>query len=162
MHDTPAEADKFVTKLPFYPLDIAAGEFMDSTIPGEPGAWFEMDGLTSSGRFSTDMFVAQVQGKSMEPLIPDGAFCLFSFEVGGSRNGRIVLAQKHDMTDQDTGAGYTVKSYSSTKRVDPDTGWQHNTITLKAVNPDYDDISIPPEEAGDFRIVAFFVEVLTT
>ena len=97
----------------------------------------------------------------MEPLIPDGAYCLFSFEVGGSRNGRIVLAQQADISDQDTGASYTVKSYQSSKRVDPDSGWQHESITLKALNPDYDDITIPPEESEDFRVVAFFVEVLT-
>ena len=81
--------------------------------------------------------------------------------MGGTRNGRIVLAQQADISDQDTGASYTVKSYQSSKRVDPDNGWQHESITLKAVNPDYDDITISPEESEDFRVVAFFVEVLT-
>ena len=103
----------------------------------------------------------RVQGKSMEPLIPDGAYCLFSFEVGGSRNGRVVLAEHADISDQDTDASYTVKSYQSRKRVDPDSGWQHESITLEALNPDYDDIVIPPEGSEDFRVVAIFVEVLT-
>jgi len=35
------------------------------------------------------------------------------------------------------------------------------SITLKALNPDYDDIIIPPEKSEDFRLVAVFVEVLT-
>ena len=97
----------------------------------------------------------------MEPGIPDGAYCLFTFEVGGTRNGRIVLAQKADISDQDTGASYTVKAYHSTKTVDPNAGWKHERITLKPSNPNYRDIIISPNEADDFRIVAFFIEVLT-
>ncbi|MEA3546781.1 MAG: S24 family peptidase, partial [Thermodesulfobacteriota bacterium] len=158
----PTEEQKYTTVLPFYPFGIAAGGFMDSAVPDEPEFWFRVEGLTTRRALSSPMFVAQVQGKSMEPVIPDGAYCLFTFEVGGTRNGRIVLAQKADIFDQDTGASYTVKAYHSTKRVDPDTGWQHESITLKPANPDYQEIVIPPDETDDFRIVAFFVEVLAT
>ena len=133
---------------------------MDSSTPGAPDTWFNVEGLISKTKLSKDMFVAQVQGRSMEPIIPDGAYCLFSFQVGGSRNGRIVLAQKADISDPDTGASFTVKSYHSSKKIDPETGWQHESITLKPANSDYEDISILAEDAEDFRIVAFFEEVL--
>ena len=56
---------------------------------------------------------------------------------------------------------YTVKAYHSTKTVDPNAGWKHERITLKPSNPNYRDIIISPNEADDFRIVAFFIEVLT-
>lgn len=158
--DEPTENEKYSTVLPFYPLSIAAGGFMDSTVPDEPDSWFMVKGLTTRRALSSSMFVAQVQGKSMEPVISDGDYCLFTFEVGGTRNGRIVLAEKSDFVDPDTGAGYTVKEYSSTKDVAPDGDWQHHSITLKPVNPDYQEISISAEEADDFRIVAFFMEVL--
>ncbi len=158
--DVPPEEDKFTRVLPYYPLSIAAGDFMDSVVPDAPETWFVVEGLTGRRTLAPSMFVAQVQGKSMEPLIPDGAYCLFTFEVGGSRNGRIILAQQADISDQDTGASYTVKSYQSSKKMDPDSGWQHESITLKAVNPAYDDIIILPEESEDFRVVAFFMEVL--
>ena len=158
--DVPLEEEKFTRVLPYYPLSIAAGDFIDSAVPDAPETWFVMEGMTSRIALASSMFVVRVQGKSMEPLIPDGAYCLFTFEVGGTRNGRIVLAQHTDISDQDTGASYTVKSYQSSKRVDPDSGWQHESITLKAINPDYKDIRIPPEESEDFRVVAFFVEVL--
>lgn len=158
--DKPTEEQKYSTVLPFYPLSIAAGEFLDPTVPNEPESWFMVEGLTSKQVLSISMFVAQVQGKSMEPVIHDGAYCLFSFEVGGTRNGRIVLAQKADISDQDTGTSFTVKTYHSIKRVDPDTGWQHESIILKPANSDYQEIFIPPDEVDDFRIVAFFVEVL--
>ena len=124
--------------------------------------YFDMEGLTTKRVLSSPMFVAQVHGKSMEPGIPDGAYCLFTFEVGGTRNGRIVLAQKAGISDQeDTGASYTVKAYHSTKTVDPDAGWKHERITLRPSNPNYRDIIIPPNESDDFRIVAFFINVLT-
>jgi hypothetical protein len=38
--------------------------------------------------------------------------------------------------------------------------WTHETIILKAINPDYEDIEILPEEAGELSIVAFWVETL--
>lgn len=160
--DEPTQEQKYSTALPFFPLSIAAGGFMDSETPDEPESWFMVEGLTTKQALSPAMFVAQVTGKSMEPTIPDGAYCLFTFETGGTRNGRIVLAQKSDIADQDTGAGYTVKTYQSTKSADPDTGWQHESITLKPANPAYQEIVIPASEADDFRIVAFFVEVLVT
>jgi hypothetical protein len=133
---------------------------MDSMTPAQPDSWFVVEGLTTRRSLSHSMFVAQVQGKSMESKIPDGAYCLFTFEVGGTRNGRIVLVQKADIADQDTGAGYTMKEYHSTKRVDPDTDWQHESVSLKPANPDYRQIEIPADEAEDFRVMAFFVEVL--
>ena len=45
------------------------------------------------------MFVARVVGRSMEPAIPDGAWCLFAAPVTGTRQGRIVLAALRDAVD---------------------------------------------------------------
>jgi phage repressor protein C with HTH and peptisase S24 domain len=42
------------------------------------------------------MFVARVAGKSMEPMIPDGAWCLFSAPVTGTRQGETVLVMLRD------------------------------------------------------------------
>jgi superfamily II DNA or RNA helicase/SOS-response transcriptional repressor LexA len=155
--DTPRESAKYSSMLPFYPLSIAAGDFMDSEIPLEPESWFKVDEFSSRNVFSQSMFVAQIQGKSMEPDIPNGSYCLFTFDVGGTRNGQIVLAQHQD---PETGAGYTLKKYRSTKSVDEDAGWRHESISLIPINPEYQEIVLPAEEAGEFRIVAFFVEVL--
>lgn len=158
--EDPPEEQMYETVLPFYPLSIAAGGLMDSIVTQTPESWFVVEGCTSRRVFSSQMFVAQILGKSMEPIISDGAFCLFTFEVGGSRNGRIVLAQKADISDQDTGASYTIKYYHSTKTVEPDTGWRHESISLKPANSDYKEIVIDSTDAGDFNIVAFFLEVL--
>ncbi len=155
--DSPTESEQYFSVLPYYPLSIAAGDFMDSEIPLEPETWFRVDKFSSRNVFSQSMFVAQVQGRSMEPDIPDGSYCLFTFDVGGTRNGRIVLAQHQD---PETGAGYTLKKYRSTKRVDADTEWRHESISLIPINPEYQEIVVPAVEADEFRVVAFFVEVL--
>jgi type I site-specific restriction-modification system R (restriction) subunit len=42
-------------------------------------------------RLRRGMFVARVEGRSMEPAIPDGALCLFSAPVEGTRQGKTVL-----------------------------------------------------------------------
>lgn len=156
--ESPKESAKYSSVVPFYPLSIAAGDFMDSEIPLEPETWFKVDKLSSRSVFSQSMFVAQVQGKSMEPDIPDGSYCLFTFEVGGTRNGQIVLAQHQD---PETGAGYTLKKYRSTKSSDAETEWRHESISLIPINSDYQEIVVPVEEADEFSVVAFFVEVIS-
>jgi len=158
--DEPEEDQKYVELLPFYPLKIAAGGFKDSEIPVDPESWFKVEGLSTKRHLSPSMFVAQISGKSMEPIIPDGSYCLFTFETGGTRNGRIVLAQKSDIADQETGASYTVKTYRSKKIAGDDSDWRHESISLLPANSEYHEIVIPQEDAGDFNIVAFFLEVL--
>ncbi len=146
--------------LPFYPLKIAAGAFLESPVPQEPEGWVEMEGRSRRFTFDDSMFVARVQGRSMEPTIPDGSYCLFTFNVGGSRQGKIVLARYDGFRDEETGEGFTIKRYFSEKRADPETGWRHKRITLRPDNPEFDEIPVPEEEAEDFKVVAFFVEVL--
>jgi len=51
----------------------------------------------------------------MNKKIPNGSYCLFKQDEGGSRNGKIVLAEHYSIQDADFGAGYTVKEYHSTK-----------------------------------------------
>ncbi len=158
--DVPEELEKFSTVLPFYPLDIAAGAFVDSALPAEPEGWVAMGGLSSRKSFDPSMFVARIQGKSMDPAIPDGSYCLFTTRVGGTRQGRIVLARYDSLADPETGAAFTVKRYTSEKRADQATEWAHERIILRAENPEYKDIMVPEDESENFSIVAFFVEVL--
>ena len=152
--------EKFKTALPFYELSIAAGEFLDSETPAEPKAWIDISGLSKRKSFDKYMFVSQIQGQSMEPVISNGSYCLFTRETAGTRNNRIILAQKLGLHDVDTGASFTIKRYESTKVYDSDTEWRHEKIILKVVNPDYEDIEISPEEADQFSIIAFYLETL--
>ena len=89
-----ARYGRFVTHLPFYGLRAAAtrfGEEFDPAEVSEPDAWVRAPrGL----RLSEGMFIAQVVGRSMEPLIPDGSYCIFRGPVGGSRQGKRLLIEQ--------------------------------------------------------------------
>ncbi len=104
------------------------------------------------------MFVAQVVGRSMEPGIQDGAYCLFAAPVTGSRQGRTVLVQLHDATDPETGYRYTVKRYESEKARVGET-LQHKRIILKPTNPAFAPIVLQDLEEDEVRVVAELVEV---
>ncbi|MDO8748503.1 MAG: S24 family peptidase [Candidatus Omnitrophota bacterium] len=112
-------------------------------------------------RLNKDMFIAQVVGKSMEPTILDGSFCLFRFERGGSRNGLVVLVESRLVTDPETSQKFTIKRYKSEKETLPDGGWRHKRIILSPDNKDFKDITLENVSGDDFRIVAEFVEALS-
>lgn len=153
----PRPEERYVTAVPLLPLKVAAGAF------GEPqhvvtadADWVEVQ---SRHRLREGMFVAQVVGRSMEPEIPDGSYCLFAAPVTGTRQGKTVLVQLRDEIDPETGERFTVKRYHSEKSA-TDESWRHVSITLVAVNPDFAPIVLTEVEEGAVGVVAEFVEVL--
>jgi type I restriction enzyme R subunit len=149
---------RYKTCVPLVPLKAAAGAFGDPQNI-EDGD-FEWVAIESRHHLRPGMFVAQVVGKSMEPAIPDGAWCLFRAPVEGTRQGKTVLVQLRDSTDPETGQRYTVKRYESEKAAKSD-AWRHERITLKPLNPDFEPITLTPEDEGQLKVVAELVEVLS-
>jgi SOS-response transcriptional repressor LexA len=153
----PRPEDRYVNCVPFVLLKAAAGAFSDPQhIEDDKWEWVAID---TEHRLRRGMFVAQVVGKSMEPVIPDGAFCLFAAPVTGTRQGKTVLAQLRDATDPETGERYTVKRYMSEKVKDGDS-WRHARVTLKPLNPAYDPIILTSQDKDEVRVIAELVEVL--
>ncbi|MDD5677885.1 MAG: DUF2075 domain-containing protein [Kiritimatiellae bacterium] len=148
---------KYAECLPVYSMEVAAGPFGKPDL-SECIGWVR---TPASIRGSPLHFVAQVIGRSMEPLIPDGSYCVFRFGVVGDRTGRIVLAQIAGYTDPETGGRYTVKKYRSEKVADEDQGWRHLSIQLLPLNPEFEPIVITGSETDNINIVAEFVGVLT-
>lgn len=153
----PKPEERYKTCLPFVPLKAAAGAFSDPQHIQDDG--FEWVEIKSRHRLRPGMFVAQVVGRSMEPAIPDGAYCIFRAPVAGTRQGKTVLVQMRDAMDYETGQRFTVKRYESEKVKDGDS-WRHGRITLKPVNPDFEPIVLTGAEEGELQVVAEFVEVL--
>lgn len=150
-------ADRYTTCVPLVPLKVAAGTFSGpQNIEEQEWTWVAVD---TRHRLRPGMFVAQVVGKSMEPMIPDGAYCLFAAPVTGSRQGKAVLVQLRDDADPETGERYTVKTYESEKTKQGDS-WCHNRITLKPVNSAFAPIVLDEAVEGRVRVVAEVVEVL--
>jgi len=105
------------------------------------------------------MFIAQVVGKSMEPTIPDGSWCLFRFERGGSRNGLVVLVESRLVTDPETSQKFTIKRYKSEKENLGNGEWRHKRIVLSPDNKAFNDIVLENVNGDDFKVIAEFVEV---
>jgi SOS-response transcriptional repressor LexA len=144
----PSKVLEFRTHLPRYSLQVAAGKFLENNEVTEQG-WIE---APQDLRLGPDMFVAQIAGHSMEPLIPDGSLCVFRAGVTGSRGGRLVLAE-----DREANA-FAVKRYKSDK-LTTEEGWRHGRIRLESLNPGYPSWDLDPDEEK-YRILGEFVQVL--
>lgn len=155
----PNPRERYRTQVPLVPLAAAAGAFGDPQhLPeDEEFDWIEVE---TRRPLRPGMFAARVEGRSMEPAIPDGAICLFSAPVEGTRQGKTVLVQLRDATDPETGERYTVKRYESQKTATDDGSWRHDSITLKPINPAFPALSLSPEDGERLQVVAEFVEVL--
>ena len=149
------QAHPYVTHLPVHSLKAAAGKFGDGQHVEEEG-WVQVNGR----KLDKEMFVAQVVGRSMEPRIPDGSYCIFRRYQGGTRQGKIVLAQYRGPADPETGGSFTVKRYESEKIQNPDETWEHAKIGLKPLNPAYQPIELEPGSEGDVKIIAEWIGVI--
>jgi hypothetical protein len=149
--------ERYKTCVPLVPLKAAAGAFGDPQHSEDGG--FEWVEVKSRHRLRPGMFVAQVVGKSMEPVIPDGGYCLFHAPVEGARQGKTVLVQLRDATDPESSQRYTVKRYSSEKVAAGDS-WRQEKITLDPVNPEFDPIVLTGGDEGGLQVIAELIEVL--
>jgi SOS-response transcriptional repressor LexA len=150
-------SERYRTSVPLVPLKAAAGAFSDPQHIADDG--FEWVAVESNHRLRRGMFVAQIIGRSMEPGIPDGSYCLFRAPVDGTRQGKIVLVRLRDGADPETGERYTVKRYESEKLRTGDS-WRHERIVLKPINPDFDPIVVTGKDQGELQVIAELVEVL--
>jgi len=155
---TPKPEERYIRCVPLIPLAAAAGAFSESQeVSPEDYEWIEIE---TGHRLRPGIFVARVKGKSMEPAVPHGSYCLFRAPVEGSRQGKTVLVQLRDMTDPETGGRYTVKRYQSEKAISEDGAWRHVKINLKSINPDFGPIEFTAEDENDIRVIAEVIEVL--
>lgn len=147
------EKRKYIDYLPVFSLKAVATSFGSEESVEQLG-WMKVD---ENRKISKDMFIAQVVGKSMEPTIPDGSYCIFRFEKGGSRNGLIVLVESRHVSDPELYQRYTIKRYRSKKEVLPDGTWIHKKIILSPDNIDFEDIIIENVLEDDFKVIAEFI-----
>jgi phage repressor protein C with HTH and peptisase S24 domain len=151
---------RYVEWLPVYELKAAASEFGPSVAADALGWIPTPKGVKADERY----FVSQVFGRSMEPTIPDGSFCVFRTDVTGTRVGRTLLVQHWAISDSETGGSYTVKEYRSLKVEDLDSGdehtLRHTAIQLLPRNKDFQSIWINPDQVDELRVIAELVHVI--
>lgn len=151
-----AKKDKYSTHLPTYSLQAVATTFSEEQKPELLG-WKK---IKRGKKLDKHMFVAQVVGKSMEPTITDGSFCIFRYDQGGSRNGKVVLVESRQVTDPETHQKFTIKRYQSEKEKLEGGQWRHKKIVLSPDNKDFKDIILKNVSGDDFRVVAEFIHVI--
>ena len=97
----------------------------------------------------------------MNKRIPNGSYCLFKQDEGGTRNGKIVLVESTSIHDAEFGSGYTVKEYHSVKKIS-DEGWRHESIILKPLSTieKYENIELSEDDLLDFKVVGIFDRVI--
>ena len=160
--DDVPEEQKFVEYLPIYSLEAAASKFSQEQYVERLG-WKNVKNLNLNypHKLYLDMFIAKVVGKSMEPTIPDGSYCIFRYEPQGTRDGKVVLAESRLVLDHETNQKFTVKRYLSEKKYSNEDGrWLHKRIILSPDNKDFEDIILENASENDYRIVAEFISVI--
>ena len=145
VHPKPLE---FQTHLPLYTLRSAAGKFLDNAEVEREG-WVE---APSNLRLTHDMFVAEIEGTSMEPLVHDGNLCVFRIIPAGTRVDKRVLVEERGRGNN----SYTLKLYTRPKGFARD---QKGAVTLEPLNPVHESISLEPDDER-YRIIAEFVQVI--
>jgi len=151
----------FVNAVPLLDLKIAAGGFSTEQVVA---SFHDYDWVELEARYkpAPGLFVAQVIGESMNRRIPNGSWCLWRANPGGSRQGKVVLAQHRDIADAELGGRYTVKVYESEKVLSEDGGWRHRVVRLKPAShdPRFEVMEFDGSEAGGLSVVAELVGVL--
>ncbi len=151
-----AEAKFYQGYVPVYDVKAAAGSFSDFQY-SESESWIKLPDYLNS---QEGMFVIQVLGESMNRRIPNGSWCLFKANPGGTRNGKIVLVQNRNIEDPDHGGSYTVKIYQSEKTIEDGT-FVNQFVTLKPDTSAYGYSSIRLDATeGELNVIGEFLTVL--
>ena len=154
---TPTSESRYVTSVPLVPLEVAGHSTgLHELLAGWEREWVTLD---AAGRLRTGMFVAQVVGQSMEPQIPDGAYCLFDCMLAGSLQGQTVLARMPHDVDPETGERFTVKRYRS-KKTEDDHGWRCVEVSLEPMNNDFHPIILTTDNEAGIKVLAELVQVV--
>jgi SOS-response transcriptional repressor LexA len=128
---------KFVTHLPLLSLPACAGGLGPDMLMGADD-WIEAH-VPGRKRLSDDLFLVRIQGRSMEPDIPDGSLCVFRKYYGGSRKDKIVLVKRTGSFEE--GGEVTIKRYDSVWDQDG-----QNQIRMNPENSEYSPWDLKPAE----------------
>ncbi|MEQ8273742.1 MAG: type ISP restriction/modification enzyme [Deltaproteobacteria bacterium] len=153
----PASQERYSTCVPLIEFEIAATAWseLQEDVPDLDDDSLEWVTPSAAKPLARGMFVAQVTGRSMEPTIPDGAYCLFRRVSLPSSPERPVLVRHAGPTDPDTGGQYTIKLYREEQGSDG-----AKRIVLRPANPEFEPLTFTSADPDELRVIAEVVEVL--
>lgn len=142
------QAKPYITHVPIYDLQAAARGFSEPQTLDDH-EWVELPAYLKANE---GMFVAQVVGESMNRRIPNGSWCLFKSNPGGTRNGKVVLVQHRSIEDPDHGGSYTFKVYQSEKGDTGEVG-ENRKVVLRPDTTGFGYVPIVLEDTDEDLIV---------
>ncbi|MCR5569838.1 MAG: DEAD/DEAH box helicase family protein [Paludibacteraceae bacterium] len=147
-------SDRFTRFLPLYSIKAACGphehNFSEEGLDNDLG-WIEASKFEH--KLNKNMFVVQAIGRSMEPKIYSGDYCVFERytpETAGSRDGKIVLAKDITGFDDDYSGSFTIKQYHRVS---------DGKVELRSINDGHPTFTLEPNEENEnnIPILAVFV-----
>ena len=151
-----ANEERYISAVPLLNIKAAAGGFsVEQHL--EACDWVR---LPEPFVHKPGYFVAQVVGESMNRRIPNGAWCLFKPDQGGSRNGKVVLVQSSYIQDVETGSSYTVKRYHSEKTIVDETTLNESIVLRpESTAYGYRDL-VFYDNASGLRVIGEFLAII--
>ncbi|AWV07668.1 DNA/RNA helicase domain-containing protein [Marilutibacter maris] len=145
--------------VPLLDLKVAAGDFSDAQLLEQEAV--EWVSLPDHIRIAPGYFVARVSGESMNRRVPNGSWVLFSSDMRGTKQGRMVLAERHALGDPEHSGRYTLKIYDAQK-LETDDGPEYQQILLRpeSSDPSYRPFELNLDDDERPAIVAWVVTVL--
>lgn len=146
--------EQYCKMIPLMSIKAACGRFLYNEEPEIIG-WIDAD--EHSLPKGMNVFVVQAKGRSMEPRISDGDYCVF--EYGTSfHEGDIILAEIPEK-DFDYGGSFTIKKYTRTKGL-VDGHEVKTSITLHPLNSDFEPLVYDMETGADIKMVGVLKTVI--
>jgi SOS-response transcriptional repressor LexA len=139
-------------RVPLMSVRAAAGAFTEPEAV-EPAGYLN---VRTRRTIKQGMFAVAVSGRSMEPLIRDGAICLFRPMEGRDPDGRVVLLQLRDARDPESGGRYTVKRFKVLAR----SGRRITRVRLEPINREFKSMVLDEDPERELKVIAEFLEVL--
>lgn len=151
------EIKPYVNCIPLVDISAAAGSFSGLQLHDDL-TWIEPPFNIA---VKNGCFVCQVVGESMNKVIPNGSYCLFRKDEGGTRNGKIVLVKSTSFNDSEFGSGFTVKEYHSFK-METEGVLRHESIVLKPLSTidGYENIELYEDDLTNFEVIGIFDRVI--
>ena len=112
--------------------------------------WVKVEG---KGRLDDTQFVVKTKGVSMEGLIEEGSYAIFCKLGGGELKGKVLLIQKLEASDPESGGAYTIKQFTR----------MGEKVILKARNPEIEDIELASDAdySTKYRAIAEFKGIIS-
>lgn len=149
----PPKKERFTRYLPFYTIATAAEKFGSGGVVKEEG-WME---AAMDHKPKKTMFVTQIQGRSMAPVMAEGSLAVFDSDVPAVPDGLILMVMNRGIDDPDLGEGVTIRRCHFSKRIGTGKIFRYPEILLEPENPEYETILLKDVASGDLRIIGKYV-----